>query len=99
MVRKGRISAQEALEYGLINRVVPAEEVIPAARAMAARMAENGPLAMRKAKQVMLESSGRPLLDAFAAEDEAIKTVLRSQDAREGSRAFVEKRTPRFTGT
>lgn len=94
-----RISAQEALEYGLINRVVPAEEVIPAARAMAARMAENGPLAMRKAKQVMLESSGRPLLDAFAAEDEAIKTVLRSQDAREGSRAFVEKRTPRFTGT
>jgi enoyl-CoA hydratase/carnithine racemase len=93
-----RISAREALDFGLINRVVAAEEVMTSARAMAARMAENGPLAMRKVKQVMLESSGRPLLQGFAAEDEAIKTVLRSKDAREGSRAFIEKRSPRFTG-
>ncbi|GAC1570928.1 MAG: crotonase/enoyl-CoA hydratase family protein [Candidatus Dormibacteria bacterium] len=94
-----RISAQQALAFGLINRVVAAEEVAATARAMAARMAENGPLAMRKLKQVMLESSGQPLLQGFAAEDEAIKAVLRSADAREGTRAFMEKRTPNFTGS
>lgn len=94
-----RISAQQALDFGLINRVVAADEVASTARAMAARMAENGPLAMRKLKQVMLESSGQSLLQAFDAEDDAIKTVLRSADAREGSRAFMEKRTPHFTGS
>jgi enoyl-CoA hydratase/carnithine racemase len=46
----------------------------------------------------MLASSGRPILDGFAAEDEAIKVVLRSRDAREGSKAFMEKRKPKFTG-
>jgi enoyl-CoA hydratase/carnithine racemase len=83
---------------GLVNRVVPADEVMATARALAGRMAENGPLALRKAKQVMLESSGRSLGEAFTAEDEAIKVVLRSADAREGSRAFTEKRPPHFTG-
>jgi enoyl-CoA hydratase/carnithine racemase len=68
------------------------------ARALAGRMAENGPLAMRKVKQVMLESSGRSLADGFTAEDNAIKVVLRSADAREGSRAFTQKRAPHFTG-
>jgi enoyl-CoA hydratase/carnithine racemase len=93
-----RIPAAQALGMGLVNRVVPADEVMATARALAGRMAENGPLAMRKAKQVMLESSGRSLADGFAAEDEAIKVVLRSADAREGSRAFIEKRPPHFTG-
>jgi enoyl-CoA hydratase/carnithine racemase len=92
------VTAEQALGFGLINRVVPDEEVTAAARAMAARMAENGPLAMRKAKQVMLESVGASILEGFAAEDQAIKTVLRSKDAREGSRAFTEKRAPQFTG-
>jgi enoyl-CoA hydratase/carnithine racemase len=93
-----RIPAAQALAMGLVNRVVPADEVMATARALAGRMAENGPLALRKVKQVMLESSGRSLADGFAAEDEAIKVVLRSADAREGSRAFTEKRPPYFTG-
>lgn len=93
-----RVSAAEALRFGLINRAVPAGEVIGAARSLAARMAENGPLAMRKLKQVMLESSGRSLLDGFGAEDAAIRVILRSDDAREGSKAFMDKRAPRFTG-
>ena len=93
-----RVSADVALSWGLINRVVADEEVQPAARALAERMAENGPLAMRKAKQVMLESSGRPIPEGFTAEDAAIKVILRSKDAREGSRAFMEKRKPNFTG-
>lgn len=93
-----RIDAAQALGMGLVNRVVPGDEVMATARALAGRMAENGPVAMRKVKQVMLESSGRSLADGFAAEDDAIKVILRSSDAKEGSRAFVEKRTPRFTG-
>jgi enoyl-CoA hydratase len=93
-----RITAADALSWGLINRVVPDDDVQSAARALAERVAENGPLAMRKTKQVMLESAGRSILEGFNCEDEAIKVVLRSKDAREGSRAFMEKRAPKFIG-
>jgi enoyl-CoA hydratase len=93
-----RLPAQRALEIGLVNRVVPAPDVMPTARAMAARMAENSPLAMRKVKEVMQSASGRPILEAFEAENTAVRVVLRSADAREGSKAFVEKRKAHFTG-
>jgi len=93
-----RIDAAEALRCGLVNRVVPAADVDATADALAARMAQNSPLAMRKAKEAMLGGSGRSLADAFAAEDACIKVLLRSEDAREGSRAFMEKRAPNFTG-
>lgn len=61
-------------------------------------MAQNSPLAMRKAKEAMTAASGRSIEEAFAIEDAAIKIILRSADAREGSRAFIEKRPPKFTG-
>jgi enoyl-CoA hydratase/carnithine racemase len=93
-----RIAADDALSWGLINRVVPDDEVQSVSRALAERMAQNGPLAMRRAKQVMLQSSGCSIPEGFAFEDEAIKVVLRSRDAREGSKAFMEKRVPNFTG-
>ena len=93
-----RISAAQAFSWGLINRVVPDGEVDAAALALAQKIAENAPLALRKGKQVMTESSGRSILDGFASEDEAIKLLLRSKDAREGSKAFMEKRPPNFTG-
>lgn len=94
-----RIDAAHALRIGLVNRVVPGDEVLPTARALAQRMAQNSPLAMRKAKEVMTAASGLTLDEAFGQEDAAIRVVLRSQDAREGSKAFMEKRTPNFTGT
>jgi enoyl-CoA hydratase len=93
------IPAADALRMGLVNRVVASGEVDAAARAIAERMARNSPLAMRKAKQAMIESSGRSIEEAFAVEDDCIRILLRSNDAREGSRAFMEKRTPDFTGT
>jgi enoyl-CoA hydratase len=93
-----RISASEAYRIGLVNRVVPSNEVLPTAEQMAQRMSKNSPLAMRKAKEAMLASSGRSLEEAFGVEDACIKVVLRSADAKEGSRAFMEKRQSNFTG-
>jgi enoyl-CoA hydratase len=93
-----RIPAAEALRIGLVNRVVPGDEVLETARQLAARMAQNSPMAMRKAKEVMTAASGRSIEDAFGLEDAAIRLVLRSEDAREGSRAFMEKRAPQFVG-
>jgi enoyl-CoA hydratase/carnithine racemase len=94
-----QISAAEALRVGLVNRVVAVDQVLPTAQALAEKMAQNSPLAMRKAKEAMTGASGRPLEEAFGVEDQCIKVVLRSEDAREGSRAFMEKRKPKFSGT
>jgi len=91
-------SAQEALELGLLNYVVPKENVMKKALELAARLAANGPLAVRKAKEGILRSSGLPLAEAYRVENEVSAAVMASRDAREGPRAFQEKRKPRFTG-
>ena len=91
-------SAQDALAMGFVNAVVPASELLEHARGMATKPAENGPLAIRKIKEGILRSSGLPLADAYRVEDEVSAAVMASSDAREGPRAFKEKRKPRFTG-
>ena len=92
------IDAAEAHRIGLINHVVPAAEVLAKAEALARRIAANGPLAVQAAKRTAIESNGLSLADAYRIEDEAWRTVRASDDAREGPRAFVEKRPPRFGG-
>ena len=94
-----RIDARTALEIGLVNRVVESDEVMAVATELAQRMARNGPLAMRAAKEVMVTSNGMPLDEAFAVESRVAGRVMKSSDAVEGPRAFIEKREPRFTGT
>jgi enoyl-CoA hydratase len=94
-----RISAADALAMGLVNRVVESDQVLSTARELAGLMANNGPLAMRKVKEAMLRASGRSIEEAFGVEDDCIKVILRSKDAREGSKAFLEKRKPEFTGS
>ncbi|MBW2269197.1 MAG: enoyl-CoA hydratase/isomerase family protein [Deltaproteobacteria bacterium] len=91
-------TAQEALEMGLLNYVVPRAELLPKARALAERLSENGPLAIRKVKEGILRGSGLPLDQAYAIENEVSAAVMQSKDAREGPRAFKEKRKPHFTG-
>ncbi|MGD9795777.1 MAG: enoyl-CoA hydratase/isomerase family protein [Acidimicrobiia bacterium] len=92
------ISATRAFELGLINRVVPLADLMPATMAMAARIAANGPMAVRVSKQIIHDVSGAisgidmPALRAQAA------PVMSSADAKEGARAFAEKRPPNFTG-
>ena len=91
-------SAQDALAMGLVNYVVPREQLLPKALELAAKLAANGPLAVRKIKEGVVRSSGLPLDQALAIENEVSAAVLTSKDAREGPRAFREKRKPRFTG-
>ena len=94
-----RIDARTALDIGLVNRVVAPENVMTVAMGLAQRMARNGPLAMRAAKEVMLTSNGLAFDEAFAVESRVAGRVMKSSDAVEGPRAFIEKREPRFTGT
>jgi enoyl-CoA hydratase len=89
------VDAERVREMGLVNRVVPAAEVLPSALALAERITANGPLALRVTKELMYAEIGDPDRDALAA---AVKPVFDSDDAREGARAFAEKRAPHWTG-
>jgi len=90
------IDARRAYEIGLVNRVVPAAELLPAALAMAEKICRNGPLAVRTAKEIAVRSFA--LESGFVLENALAARVLASEDAREGPRAFAERRPPRFTG-
>jgi enoyl-CoA hydratase len=90
------IDARRAYEIGLVNRVVPADELMPTALKLAARICKNGPLAVRTSKQIAVRSLG--LEPGFVLEKALAAKVFASEDAVEGPRAFAEKRKPRFTG-
>ncbi|MBM3133581.1 MAG: enoyl-CoA hydratase/isomerase family protein [Chloroflexi bacterium] len=90
------ISAQEAVQYGLINRVVPRENLMPEALKMAERICENGPVALRLAKEVALKSWGMPREMGYLLEHELGMKAFATEDAKEGPTAFFEKRKPNF---
>ncbi len=81
-----------------MNEVLPLPEVLPRAMALARLIAGNGPIAVQRLKQTVLQASGRPVLEGFQLEDAMRQAVLATEDAREGPRAFAEKRPPRFAG-
>jgi enoyl-CoA hydratase len=93
-----RISAQEAHRIGLINRVCPANQVMAQALTVARKIAANGPIAVREIKRAVLASSGLSLSDGYRIENESMKRVMATADAREGPLAFVEKRRPVYHG-
>jgi enoyl-CoA hydratase len=90
------LTAQQALEIGLVNRVVPADRVMPEALELAEKICRNGPLAVRTAKEIALRALGQE--PGFVLEKALAARVFASEDAREGPRAFAEKRAPKFTG-
>ncbi|MCC6197578.1 MAG: enoyl-CoA hydratase/isomerase family protein [Burkholderiales bacterium] len=92
------ISAYQALAIGLVNRVVPPEKVLPIAEDFARRISLGAPVALLKSKEAMVRGSGRPLQEAFAIESQCTKENAATNDAKEGPRAFMEKRKPVFTG-
>lgn len=91
------IDAERAYSLGLINAVVPPEEVVTAALAYAERIAANGPLGVAATKELVWLSI-RDYERARRRREELVKTVFSSEDAKEGARAFVEKRTPVWQG-
>src|SRR5216684_7376746 len=93
-----RIDAAEAYRLGLINYVVSREQLMPKAEEVAATIAENGPFAVRKIKEAVIKCSGVPLAEAFKIENAISRQVMVTEDAREGPRAFMEKRKPRYQG-
>jgi enoyl-CoA hydratase len=90
------IDARRAYEIGLVNRVVPSERLLPEALELAGKICRNGPLAVRTAKEIAVRALGQE--PGFVLEKALGARVFESEDAREGPRAFVEKRKPRFTG-
>jgi len=91
-------SADEAERWGLVNRVLPPDELLPAALAIAGRIAANGPISVRQAKQAVHRGLQMSLADGLAFEIEAYNRLVPTADRREGVLAFNERRKPNFQG-
>lgn len=94
-----QVAAERMAALGLINRVLPGAEVLPEALRMAERIAANGPVAVTEIKRVTQAAFGRTLDEGFALETEAMDRVMATNDAREGPRAFLERRPPVYRGS
>jgi enoyl-CoA hydratase len=93
------IDAQRALQLGLVNDVVPGDDVMSAALALAARISVNGPLAVRNTLKMVREASDLTEAEAWPRNYELAIEVFASKDSIEGATAFAEKREPQWTGT
>jgi enoyl-CoA hydratase len=99
LILTGRtLDAPAALAAGLVNLVVPAEDAVPEAIALAAEIASMPPLAVRAAKRAVRGAAEKPLSAGLADEREAFFDLFATADQREGMAAFMEKRPPTWTG-
>jgi enoyl-CoA hydratase len=99
LVLTGRqVDAAEAHAMGLVTRVVPAAELMGEARALAATLASKAPVALRLAMDAVNRGSEMPFADACALEASLFGLAVATDDMKEGTRAFLEKRKPVFTG-
>lgn len=92
------IDAETASRIGLISEVVPGEQLLDRAHQIAAIICERGPIAVRTAKEAIIRGRDMPLEHAMAYEDVLLGRLFATEDAREGPKAFAEKRKPEYRG-
>lgn len=95
----GRMMAvDEAERWGLVNRRAAEGQALAAAKALAAEVAQNAPLSLAATKKVVSEAARWPEAEVWARQNAILEDVITSEDAREGARAFAEKRPPVWRG-
>ena len=92
------MDAATAARWGLINHIVPQEQLLDAARECADRVAANAPLAVQAAKELAIRSQDMSLADGLRMEQAFLRFLDRTEDVQEGKRAFNERRRPHFRG-
>lgn len=97
MLTGGEITAKRSLEFGLVNRIADTD-VLVAAELLAKDMSKLAPLAIRGCLKAVMRGLELPLAEGLALESEIFASLFDTQDVREGTRAFLEKRTPVFKG-
>lgn len=93
-----QMDAETALRVGLVSHIVPKEELMDRAMLIANTICERGPLAVRTAKEAILRGMDMPLEHGLAYEDVLLARLMATEDAKEGPRAFAEKRKPEYKG-
>jgi enoyl-CoA hydratase/carnithine racemase len=94
-----KVPAEQALEWGLANEVVPADQTVARAREIAEQLAGGATRAIGAIKRLVYECWGRELPSGLLREGDAVWELLKTDDLREGFEAFREKRPPKFTGS
>jgi enoyl-CoA hydratase/carnithine racemase len=92
------LTAEEAERCGLVERVVPREQLLDECRAIAAKIISRGPVAVRLAKEAINAGFERPLSEALDYEAECFARLMDTEDKNEGVAAFLEKRPPIWRG-
>ena len=98
VINNRTLTAQEAYQFGLVNRVVPVSDYLKEALKFADEIASRAPLAVRAAKKMINASYESSLTDGLAEEKQAFYELFNSDDQKEGMKAFVEKRKPEWKG-
>jgi len=98
MLTRRKISAEEAFDFGLLNRIVPPGRVLEEALSLAHEIEQLSPLSIRACLKAVTQGFELPLDEGLALETELFASLFSTQDAREGTRAFLEKRKPVFKG-
>ncbi|MFP6655505.1 MAG: crotonase/enoyl-CoA hydratase family protein [Myxococcota bacterium] len=92
------ISVEQAAEYGMVARIAEPGKAVDEALALAARIAKNAPLSVAASKQMIADSFGRTEAEFWKHQTPLIRELFSTDDAKEGPRAFAEKRAPKWTG-